>query len=169
LDKRVAILALAVTLLVKLAISFLPDGFVQAAFCLPPAHAAAFYYGVPLDVETLRYTAHGVCTEVTRACAATDFFSLVCGLLAAKAFCMRGGRKDLLVAAVAGIIPAAYIVTIAANSLRLMALVPIDAVFPRSAVPVIHLCGGAVVFLGVFLLLYLALRFSPRAPTGECK
>lgn len=169
MDRKIAILALAVTFLAKLAVSLLADGFVKTAFCLPPAHAAAFYYGVPLDAETVTYAAHGVCVEVSRACAATDFFSLVCGLLAAKAFCMRGGRKGLLLAAVAGILPAAYAVTLAANTLRLIALVPIDAVLPRSDVPVIHLCGGAVVFLCVFLVLFASLRLPSRVSTGEGK
>ena len=158
MTRKFAIFAVVTALAVRTLMSFAPDGFVRAAFCLPPARAATLYYGVPLDAETVTFTAHGVSMEVTRACAALDFFSIVFGFLAVAAFSFRGGSRAARMAALAGVLPATYVVTIVANSLRLIALVPIDAAFPRSAVPIIHLVAGASVFLGVFVSLYCMLR-----------
>ncbi len=103
--------------------------------------------------------------EVTRECAALDFFSIVCGLLAAAAFSLRGESRAAGIAAVAVVPPAAYLVTLAANSLRLIVLVPIDFAFPRSAVPAVHLAVGASVFLGVFASLFFVLRHFRCIPT----
>ena len=168
MTRKFAIVAVVAALAVRALMSFASDGFVRAAFCLPPARAATFYYGVPLDAEAVAFTARGVAMEVTRDCAALDFFSLVCGFLAAAAFSLRGESRTAGIAAAAGVLPAAYLVTLAANSLRLIALVPIDSAFPRSAVPLIHLAVGATVFLGVFASLYCLLRrcrcISTEAP-----
>ena len=169
LTRKFAVFAVVAALAVRSLMSFAPDGFVRAAFCIPPARAATFYYGVPLDAETVTFTAHGVSMEVTRACAAIDFFSLVFGFLAATAFSFRGGSRAARIAAAAGVLPAAYVVTIVANSLRLVALVPIDSAFPRSAVPIIHLVAGASVFLGVFASLYCMLRHCKCISTEASK
>ena len=169
LTRKFAIFAVAAALAVRALMSFAPDGFVRAAFCLPPARAATFYYGVPLCAETVTFAAHGVAMEVTRECAALDFFSLLCGFLAVAAFSLRSESRSARVAAAAGVLPAAYLVTLVANSLRLIALVPIDSAFPRSAVPVIHLAVGATVFIGVFVSLYLVLRHSRCISTETLK
>ena len=169
MTRKFAIFAVAAALAVRALMSFAPDGFVRAAFCLPPARAATFYYGVPLCAETVTFAAHGVAMEVTRECAALDFFSLLCGFLAVAAFSLRSESRSARVAAAAGVLPAAYLVTLVANSLRLIALVPIDSAFPRSAVPVIHLAVGATVFIGVFVSLYLVLRHSRCISTEALK
>lgn len=169
MTRKFAIFAVVTALVVRALMSFVPDGFVRAAFCLPPARAATFYYGVPLDAETVTFTAHGVAMEVTRACAALDFFSLVFGFLAATAFPFHVESRASRIAVLAGVLPAAYLVAIVANSLRLIALVPIDAAFPRSAMPVIHLLAGASVFLGVFVSLYCMLHQSKCISTETSK
>ena len=168
-NRKFAIFAVVAALAVRALMSFAPDGFVRAAFCLPPARAATFYYGVPLCAETVTFVAHGVAMEVTRECAALDFFSLLCGFLAVAAFSLRSKSSAARIAAAAVAIPAAYLVTLVANSLRLIALVPIDSAFPRSAVPVIHLAVGATVFIGVFVSLYLVLRHSRCISTEALK
>ncbi len=166
---RIAIVALGVTFAVRAALSFASDAVVQTLFCLPPGRVAAFYYGVPLDVETVTFTVRGVSMEVTRACAALDYFSLVCGLLVARIVSAAELPRVARVVEGAAVVPLAYVVTIAANSLRLVALAPIDAALPRSAVPVVHLVAGASVFLGVFIFLYWLLRFNPNRPTEKNK
>ena len=166
-NRRTVIVALAATVAVKIAMSCVPDGFVRVAFCLPPARAAAFYYGVPLYTEPVGFVARGVAMEVTRECAATDFFSIVCGLLAAKVLLSGKLRAAAKAAAAVAAVPAAYLCTIAANSLRLVALVPVDAALPRSSVPVVHLVAGAAVFLGVLVLLCMILKFDTPSAKGE--
>ena len=169
MNRKFAVFAVLTALTVRALMSFAPDGFVRAAFCLPPARAATFYYGVPLCAETATFVAHGVAMEVTRECAALDFFSLVCGFLAVAAFSLRSKSRAARITAVIVALPAAYLVTLVANSLRLIVLVPIDSAFPRSAVPVVHLVVGATVFLGVFVALYLVLRHFRCSSTEALK
>ena len=156
---KIIAVALVVTLAVRALTALLPESVVLPLFCMPPARFAAFYYGVGLDAEAIAFTAHGLTVAVTRACAATDFFSLVCGLFAARFMVARRARG----LAFAALAPCAYLVAIAANSLRLVALVPVDAAFGADAVPLIHLVAGASVFLTVFIILFHALKF-PRLP-----
>lgn len=165
MNRKFAVFAVLTALAVRALMSFAPDGFVRAAFCLPPARVATFYYGVPLDAETATFVVHGVAMEVTRECAALDFFSLVCGFLAVAAFSLRSKSRAARIAAATVVLPAAYLVTLIANSLRLIVLVPIDSAFPRSAVPVVHLAVGASVFLGVFASLFFVLRHFRCIPT----
>ena len=146
--KRILIFAVACELL-KLVLALLPEAFVLAAFCRGPAEAAAFYYGAPLDAETLAFTARGVSLAVTRACAATDFFALVAATLVAAR--ILGRRRawflpvDLLLA---------WIVTVVVNSLRVIALVPIDALFPKDRVPIVHLATGVAFFLPALVIVW---------------
>ena len=74
--KRIAIFA-ALCGVMKLVLAVLPEPAILASFCRVPAEVAAFYYGVPLEIETLSFTAKGVTLAVTLACAATDFFALI--------------------------------------------------------------------------------------------
>ena len=142
--KRIVIFA-AFCGLIKLILAALPESAILASFCRVPAEVAAFYYGVPLEVEALSFTAKGVTLAVTRACAATDFFALVAAVLLTAQILREGWRWQQLVQ-----LPIAWAITLAVNSLRIVALVPVDAVFPKDHAPVVHLLAGVAFFLPAF-------------------
>ena len=129
----------------KLVLAALPESAILASFCRVPAEVAAFYYGVPIETETLSFTARGVTLAVTRACAATDFFSLVVAVLLTARILREGWRWRQLV-----LLPIAWGITLAVNSFRIVALVPVDAVFPKDHAPVVHLLAGVAFFLPAF-------------------
>ena len=140
--KRTVIFA-ALCGVMKLILAVLPESVILALFCRVPAEVAAFYYGVPL--EALSFTARGVTLAVTRACAATDFFALVAAVLLAARILREGWTWRQL-----ALLPIAWGVTLAVNSLRIIALVPVDAVFPKDHAPVVHLLAGVAFFLPAF-------------------
>ena len=142
--KRIAIFA-ACCGLFKLILAFSPESKILASFCRVPAEVAAFYYGVPLETDTLSFTAMGVTLAVTRACAATDFFALVAAVLLTARILRDGWRWRQL-----ALLPIAWGITLAVNSLRIIALVPVDAVFPEGHAPIVHLLAGVAFFLPVF-------------------
>ena len=142
--KRIVIFA-ACCGLIKLILAALPDSVILASFCRVPAEVAAFYYGVPLETETLSFTARGVTLAVTRACAATDFFALVAAVLLSARILREGwGWRQL------ALLPMAWGITVVVNSLRIVALVPVDAVFPKAHAPVVHMLAGVAFFLPAF-------------------
>ena len=142
--KRMVIFA-ALCGVMKLILAALPDSAILASFCRVPAEVAGFYYGVPLETETLSFTARGVTLAVTRACAATDFFALVVAVLLTARILREGWRLRQL-----ALLPIAWGITLAVNSLRIIALVPVDAVFPKDHAPVVHLLAGVAFFLPTF-------------------
>ena len=142
--KRIVIFAAACGAM-KLILAGLPESVVLALFCRVPAEIAAFYYGVPLEAETLSFAAKGVTLAVTRACAATDFFALVAAVLLTARILREGWKLRHLVQ-----LPIAWGMTLAVNSLRIIALVPVDAVFPKDHAPMVHLLAGVAFFLPVF-------------------
>ena len=146
--KRIVIFA-ALCGVMKLALAVLPESTVLASFCRVPAEVAAFYYGVPLEAETLSFTAKGVTLAVTRACAATDFLALIAAVLL-TARILRGGWRWRQLA----LLPIAWCIALAVNSLRIIALVPVDAVFPKDHAPVVHLLAGVAFFLPAFACIW---------------
>ena len=142
--KRIVIFA-ALCGVMKLILAALPDSAILASFCRVPAEVAAFYYGVPLGTEALSFTAKGVTLVVTRACAATDFFALVAAVLLTARILREGWRWRQL-----ALLPIAWVITLVVNSLRIIALVPVDAVFPKDHAPVVHLLAGVAFFLPAF-------------------
>ena len=145
--KRIVIFA-ALCGVMKLILAALPDSVILASFCRVPAEVAAFYYGVPLEAEALSFTARGVTLAVTRACAATDFFALIAAVLRTARILREGvgvrrlgDTLDLLLA---------WAITLTVNSLRIIALVPVDAAFPKDHAPVVHLLAGVAFFLPAF-------------------
>ena len=143
--KRIVIFA-ALCGVMKLILAVLPEPVILASFCRVPAEVAAFYYGVPLETESLSFTARGVTLAVTRACAATDFFALVAAVLLTARILSEGWRWRQL-----ALLPIAWGITLAVNSLRIIALVPVDAVFPKDHAPVVHLLAGVAFFLPAFV------------------
>ena len=143
--KRIVIFA-ALCGVMKLILAALPDSVILASFCRVPAEVAAFYYGVPLEMETLSFTAKGATLAVTLACAATDFFAMVVAVLLTARILREGWRWRQL-----ALLPIAWVITLAVNSLRIVALVPVDAVFPKDHAPVVHLLAGVAFFLPAFV------------------
>ena len=142
--KRIVIFA-ALCGVMKMILAVLPESAIFASFCRVPAEVAAFYYGVPLEAEALSFTARGVTLAVTRACAATDFFALIAAVLLTARILREGwGWRQL------ALLPIAWVITLAVNSLRIIALVPVDAVFPKDHAPVVHLLAGVAFFLPAF-------------------
>ena len=93
--KRIVIFA-ALCGVMKLILAALPESAILASFCRVPAEVAAFYYGVPLETETLSFTARGVTLAVALACAATDFFAMVvAALLTARILRVGWGWRQL--------------------------------------------------------------------------
>lgn len=146
----------------KVAIAGLDDGVVRSLFCRPPAWLAATYYGAPCLGTT--FHACGVSLDVTRACAATDFFSMLFGVAAAAT--LEGPRRfrgALFLVLV-------YPVTLLANAVRLVALVPADAFSKTGAGPAslpwfgeaLHLLVGMLVFLPLFCLFWRLVFPSPK-------
>lgn len=146
--KRLAIF-FTVCLTTKLILDFLPDSVVLVSFCRVPAEVAAFYYGVPLETGTLAFTARGVTLAVTRACAATDFFSLVFAVLLTARLLRPCGWLRVVLSAVE-----AWTLALVVNSLRVIALVPVESVFPKNQAPVVHLLVGVAFFLPVFAYIW---------------
>ena len=136
--RRVAAGGLAAALAVKLCVDALPEAAVAVAFLRPAARLAAFHLGAAYDPTALTISAHGVTLAVVRACAATDFFSMVCALFAfalpIRALALR------LPAALA----AAWLVAVLANAARLVGLVFADACAPASSVSAVHIVVSGI-------------------------
>ena len=144
------VLFLAVAGVVKVVMDCLPDEAVEMAFMRPAAHLAALYLGVKPEYSPLAISARGVVLEVTRACSATDFFSILLALLAIH---LRV-RRLLLRLGVA--LVSAWAVAILANAARLATLVFADRIFPAAQWPLVHLIIGVVMFFSLFFAVYLA-------------
>lgn len=159
--RRVAAGGLAAALAVKLCVDALPEAAVAVAFLRPAARLAAFHLGAAYDPTALTVSAHGVTLAVVRACAATDFFSMVCALFAfalpIRALALR------LPAALA----AAWLVAVLANAARLVGLVFADACAPASSVSAVHMAVGIAVFLPVFALLWYTLVIRKEVSRGQ--
>ncbi len=136
----------------KLILATLPDAAILALFCRVPAEVAAFYYAVPLDVKMLSFTARGVTLAVTRSCAATDFFALVAATLLTARILREGAGWRNLRAPLD--LLAAWGIALTVNSLRIIALIPVDTVFPKDHAPVVHLLAGVAFFLPAFACIW---------------
>ena len=164
--RRFAAGALALALAVKLVADALPAAVVAGAFQRPAARLAAFYLNAAYDSAALTVSAHGVTLAVVRACAATDFFSLVCALFALALPIRR--RTLRLPAALAG----AWLVAVGANAARLVGLVFADACVcassvPASSVPAVHMAVGLAVFLPAFAALWYTLVVRKEVSRGQ--
>ncbi len=151
----------------KFALAALPDAFIREVFCALPARGAALYWNAPFAADSLTFWAKGVALQVTRACAGTDFFSLAWAFLAAGALFTRWSPARCLLWA-CGALPSAWCVTLLANTLRLILLVPVERLFPKEQVPAAHLACGVFVFLPVLMgLWYTVLRLRPDGVRNE--
>lgn len=121
-------------------------------FCRPPAWAASLFFNAPLEGTTVHLPQLAV--HVTQACSGMHFFVLLSGLLGWYVL-----RRKLSITSLLLVLPLAYIITLAANSLRV-----IFSVFARQLtlallgetyLHVAHLAAGVLVFLPILLLMTL--------------
>lgn len=119
--------AVAIMFAIKGAIALMPDSAIYAAFQSVPEFVAREYYGeLPF--------------KVARSCAATDFFSMVAAMLLV-------GHKWRLA-------PFAWAIAVFVNTLRIIALVPVERVFPKATAPWIHQTVGIMFFLPVLIAIW---------------
>lgn len=119
--------SVAVMFAIKGVIALLPDSAIYAAFQFVPELVAREYYGeLPF--------------KVARSCAATDFFSMVAAIPLV-------GRKWRLA-------PFAWVIAVSVNTLRIIALVPVERVFPKATAPWIHQGVGSLFFLPVLIAIW---------------
>jgi exosortase/archaeosortase family protein len=140
--------AIAFAAAAKIVLECLPDFFIEAAFMRPAGWIAASYWGVPLGLSPLAFSVGGVTLEITRACSATDFFAMVASLLA---FTLPVKRTVVRIPVA---ILTAWAVAVSANAARLVVLAKVDALFPPSRIPAVHMAVGMAVFLTVFVFLW---------------
>ncbi|MCL1920481.1 MAG: exosortase/archaeosortase family protein [Kiritimatiellaeota bacterium] len=138
----------------------LADAVIVPLFCRAPAEVAARYYNAALEKPGLVFAVHGTVFEVARSCAATDFFSMVTGLL--TYLCMSKRSAAFAIA----VLPLAWCVTIAANTMRLIFLVPATAwihhALPEKAYAASHQAIGTLIFLTSFIILWEGVRHAIR-------
>jgi len=178
---KFAVLSVCVVLAVHGLLRMFPDTVVLPLFCRVPAGLAAWYYNAVLEKPELLFSVRGVTFEVARSCAATDFFSMVTGLLVygvfikvAQTFLSVRNTSDaqtrmsvppsaLLSLAV---LPVAWCVTIFTNTIRLIFLVPATAFmyryFPEWGFAASHQAIGTVIFLTSFILLWKGIHYVTR-------
>ena len=167
----------AATLAVWWALWLAPDAFVTTVFCRVPAWVAARYYNATLQIPELVFFARGITIEVIRPCGATDFFAMVAGLFTYHAInnnVAQASRPVSLNKAQAGrpvlrclfILPLAWCVTLMANSIRIIFLVPTKAWLYHHPwfLERAHLDDhfGTFIFLTLFLLLWEGVRHARR-------
>jgi len=158
-----------VTLAVNGLLRMLPDTAIAPVFCHIPARLTAGYYNAPLQTPELVFIAHGTTFEVARSCAATDFFSMVTGLLAYGVFTkVAQTRMPVLPSALLFlcILPAAWCVTLITNTIRLIFLVPATTwvyhYLPERAFAASHQALGTIIFLTSFILLWKGVHYVTR-------
>ena len=152
-----------VTLIVCWLLRMFPESAVVPVFCRVPAELAAGYYNAGLQRPELLFAVNGITFAVERSCAATDFFSMVTGLL--TYLCLRLRRPALALA----ILPAAWGVTLLANTVRLIFLVPATAwvyrSLPERTFALSHQAIGTLVFLTLFIILWEGVHYVTRNAT----
>lgn len=146
----------------------LPEAVCVTIFCRVPAWLAAGYYNVRLLEPGLIFATHHVTLSVARSCAATDFFVVVSALLAWGAWMRRNPwqRVGLLVV----VVPAAWAMTVLANTARLILLVPATAWMRAMIPPQAHALGhqtvGVFVFLTCLTFIWMGVTHAIRNKPG---
>jgi exosortase/archaeosortase family protein len=162
-----------------LVLRMLPDSFILPVFCRIPAELAARYYNAELQTPGLLFSVRGTVFEVARTCAATDFFSMVAGLLTYLWLKSSDGilplpknktpqRQDAVVTLLfaLAILPLAWGIALFANTIRLIFIVPATFFvydnFSRKTFAASHQAFGTLVFLTVFIILWEGIRYVIR-------
>jgi len=144
------------------ALRLAPDALIVPVFCRVPAGLAAGYYNAPLETPGMVFTVRGTDFEVTRACGATDFFSMLAGLF--TYLCLKRRSVWLGLA----VLPLAWFAAVAVNTLRVILLVPgramIYHLLPERAHVAGHQAVGTFIFLTAFILIWEGVRHATRKP-----
>lgn len=174
--QRQLLLFLIPTLFVILPLANCFNRFWTSILGLPSAQLCSIFLGSPcittpegyiLDTATLPI-------HVTQACSAANFF-LLTFILVTGAVIQSFRIKELL--KILWILPASYIVTILANSARIIAGWIMGqwarAVLAERFWASVHLGTGVVVFLTFLIVIYLLLMWRPlhgcqRTKTSDC-
>ncbi len=156
--------ALAMVCIVWAATSPLPVR--RMAFSAPAAYLAGLLSGAPCvkDGDDFRLLGSDLDLTVVPACAAVDYFCLMTGFLSLL-LTWRGlnSRAHLFV------MPAAWILTILINALRLIACWQTDrlaqAFLPQSVWPATHMVVGIVTFLTGLTFIFWLMTLKTRKDT----
>lgn len=134
----------------------------RMAFCAPAAHLAGFLSGAPCvpDGADYRLIGRDLDLTVVPACAAADYFCMMAAFLSLLATWRGLGLRSQLL-----VIPAAWLLTILINALRLNACWQADrlaqVLLPQSLWPVTHMAVGIVTFLaGLIAVFYLVIDWT---------
>jgi len=137
--------------------------FQRLVFCAPAAHLAGLVSGAPClrDGDDYRLPGSDLDLVVVPACAATDYFCLMAGFLSLLLIWRRCRLVFQLL-----VLPAAWVLTIIINALRLAACWQTDrlaqVLLPSSLWSATHMAVGVVTFLtGLTLVFYVYQRRTP--------
>ncbi len=160
-------LALALVCIAWAATASLPVN--RMAFCAPAAHLAGLLSGTPCvkDGDDFRLLGSDLDLTVVPACAAVDYYCLMTGFLSLL-ISWRGLRMH----AHLFVLPAAWILTIVINALRLVACWHTDRLaqnlLPSMLWPVTHMAVGVVTFLtGLTFIFWLMTLKTGKDTTYE--
>jgi len=124
-------------------------------FCSPAAHMAAFATGMPCTGEPdgYRLSGQGLDLTVVPACAAVDFFCLLTAFLS-----MLFSRRAWSSTSQLAVLPVAWLITIATNSIRIASCWQTDrwahSALPPSLWPGLHLGVGVATFLVALTIVF---------------
>jgi exosortase K len=144
----------------------LVPGLVATAFCRPAAWLASCYFGAPVlfDADGAVLVRPQGDVMIHAACSGFQFFALLSAL--AVFALLDGGPSRRRRLALAASVPAAYLVTLAANGCRIVAVVAgstlTDGLLPQDVLNSLHTGIGVAVFLPVLVAAYYALSRKVR-------
>jgi exosortase K len=161
-EQKRSIFLTALILLVFLPLAKVFEGFWRLFFCLPSAQMCSLFLGADCITTENGYmlTNRILAVHVTKACSAAGFFILLSALMVGVV--IKSARLSQLMKIV-WILPLAYIITILANSARILGGWVTGKwarrVLPENFWPGVHLGTGIVVFLTFLILTYLLLTW----------
>jgi exosortase K len=159
----------ALILLVFLPLTNLFEGFWRLFFCLPSAQICSLFLGADCITTDNGYmlTNSVLAVHVTKVCSAAGFFILLLALMIGVV--IKSARLNQFLKIV-WILPVAYIITILANSARILGGWITGkwarSVLPEKFWPAVHLGTGIVVFLTFLVVTYLLLTWRSY---NECQ
>ena len=168
-QRKRGIFLTALILLVFLPLANICEGFWRLFFCLPSAQICSLFLGADCITTENGYMLANrmLAIHVTNVCSAANFFILLSALMAGLV--IKSARfRELL--KIVWILPLAYVVTIFANSSRIVGAWVTGRwarrILPENFWPGVHLGTGIVVFLTFLILTYLLLSWSSY---NECQ
>lgn len=175
-DQRRNIIITALVLFLGLPVTSLFDDFWLHYFCMPSAQLCSLFLGSDCITTSEGYllTNDLLAIHVTKVCSGASFFILLCALMIGLTV-QSIGLKNLI--RLSWILPLAYVVTILANSSRILGGW-ITGRWARAFLPEpwwggIHLGTGVVIFLTFLIAIYSILTWKTyhgleRIKTFDC-